>query len=141
MSLDGSSRPRCQEDTRIDILEEIKNWARDCSSVNVGWLRGPAGSGKSTVAQTIADCFRLLKLLGAYTFYTRAKSNPGLVIRMLAYQLARHNPIIARHMFDAVKDMDIISASMEVQFETLFRKALTDASKEIDVKTAPGPLW
>ena len=51
---------------------------------------------------------------------------------MLAYQLARHSPIIARHMSDAVKDMGIISASMEIQFETLFRKALTEASKEID---------
>ena len=133
ISFDGSGRPVCQEGTRIDILEEIISWAHDHSSVNVGWLRGPAGSGKSTmIAQTIADQFRLLKLLGAYTFYTRAKSNPGLVLRMLAYQLARHSPIIARHMSDAVKDMGIISASMEIQFETLFRKALTEASKEID---------
>ena len=132
ISFDGSSRPLCQVGTRVDILEEIISWAHDCSSVIVGWLRGPAGSGKSTVAQTIADHFRLLKLLGAYTFYTRAKSNPGLVLRMLAYQLARHSPIIARHMSDAVKDMGIISASMEIQFETLFRKALTEASKEID---------
>ena len=119
ISFDGSGRPVCQEGTRIDILEEIISWAHDHSSVNVGWLRGPAGSGKSTIA-------------GAYTFYTRAKSNPGLVLRMLAYQLARHSPIIARYMFDAAKDMDIVSASMENQFETLFRKALTEAAKEID---------
>jgi len=84
VSFDGSGQPLCQKGTRIDILEEIIRWAYDCSSVNVGWLRGPGGSGKSTVAQTIADHFRLLKQLGAYTFYTRAKSNPGLVIRMLS---------------------------------------------------------
>ena len=92
--------------------------------MNVGWLRGLADSGKNTVAQTIADRFRLLKLLEAHTFYTQAKGNPGLVIRMLAYQLARHSPIIAKYMFEAVKDMDVISASMEIQFETLFQESL-----------------
>ena len=93
--------------------------------MNVSWLRGLAGSGKNTVAQTIADRSRLLKLLEAHTFYSWAKSNPGLVLQMLAYQLARHNPIIARYMFDVVKVMDIISVWMEIQ-------ALTEVSKDID---------
>jgi len=67
VSFDGSGRPLCQKGTCIVILEEIIRWAYDCSSVNVGWLRGPAGSGKSTVAQTIADHFRLVKQLGPYS--------------------------------------------------------------------------
>src|SRR5215469_4264430 len=53
------TRERCTPNTRVAILENIRNWAEDCSidSPPVYWLNGPAGTGKSTIACTIAHDF------------------------------------------------------------------------------------
>ena len=38
-----------------NVLEAVKNWAQDKDGLPVCWLYGPAGSGKSVVAHTIAE--------------------------------------------------------------------------------------
>jgi hypothetical protein len=43
----------CQEGTRTRILQEIRQWA-DGAGHPVCWLSGPAGTGKTTIAHTIA---------------------------------------------------------------------------------------
>ena len=96
------------------------SWVDNPSEGNGCWVSGPAGSGKSTVAHTVADLLLIRRLLGAYIFFERGKSNPGLLIRILAYQLARFNPIIAACMVAAIGDVNIASASIERQFEILF---------------------
>jgi polynucleotide 5'-kinase involved in rRNA processing len=49
-------RTLCTDGTRVRILRDIETWANDTSSGSetVYWLFGPAGSGKSTIAYTIA---------------------------------------------------------------------------------------
>ena len=49
----------CTPGTRVRILDDITTWAKDNSpeSPNVYWLFGLAGSGKSTIAYTIARRF------------------------------------------------------------------------------------
>lgn len=95
-------------------------------------VHGTAGTGKSTLAQTIADYFGLLHLLGAYTFFLRNKSNPDIVIRTVAYRLACFSRVIAEHMRDAVKDVDITSLSLMAQFEILFVGVLGRAEDQFD---------
>ena len=55
----GLKREMCTDGTRVKILEDITNWANDCSlaSPRVFWLTGQAGSGKTTIAYTIAKRF------------------------------------------------------------------------------------
>ena len=55
----GLKREVCTDGTRVKILEDITNWANDRSlaSPRVFWLTGQAGSGKSTIAYTIAKRF------------------------------------------------------------------------------------
>lgn len=99
---------------------------------NVYVVHGPAGSGKSTLAQTIANYQMLLHLLGAYVFFLRNKSDPATVIRTVAYQLACYSPIIAECMRNAVKDMNILSATLDIQFEILLVKVLVDIEQYFD---------
>ena len=55
----GLTRAQCTKGTRVDILERIYLWAVNSSpdSPSVFWLTGQAGSGKSTIACTVADYF------------------------------------------------------------------------------------
>jgi len=52
-------REECTAGTRVRILEDIINWAKDFSSQSprVFWLTGQAGSGKTTIAYTITKYF------------------------------------------------------------------------------------
>ena len=55
----GLKREACTNGTRVKILEDITKWANDSSlgSPRVFWLTGQAGSGKTTIAYTIAKRF------------------------------------------------------------------------------------
>ena len=55
----GLKREVCTNGTRVKILEDITKWANDRSlaSPRVFWLAGQAGSGKTTIAYTIAKRF------------------------------------------------------------------------------------
>ena len=55
----GLKREVCTDGTRVKILEDITKWANDYSlaSPRVFWLTGQAGSGKTTIAYTIAKRF------------------------------------------------------------------------------------
>ena len=49
----------CTPETRRDVLRRIIEWANDTSpgAPSVHWLFGPAGTGKSTIAYTLARRF------------------------------------------------------------------------------------
>jgi NACHT domain len=55
----GLKREVCTDGTRVKILKDITKWANDRSSASprVFWLTGQAGSGKTTIAYTIAKRF------------------------------------------------------------------------------------
>jgi hypothetical protein len=40
--------------TRIDILQDIEDWIEDTHTLPSYWLNGMAGTGKSTIAQSVA---------------------------------------------------------------------------------------
>jgi hypothetical protein len=44
----------CLTSTRVDLLQEIQNWADGPDERCSFWLNGLAGTGKSIVAQTVA---------------------------------------------------------------------------------------
>ena len=46
--------PRCLPETRVDLLEQIMTWSENPNSACIFWLNGMAGTGKSTVARTVA---------------------------------------------------------------------------------------
>lgn len=58
------------------------------------WLYGPAGTEKSTIAQTFAEACFDLGYLGAVFFFSppNGRDKPETVIRSLSYQLCPHCP-------------------------------------------------
>ena len=73
-------------------MSKIELWAADFEKPPVYWLNGLAGTGKTTIAQTIAERLTADGRLGASFFCSRNfedRSNLKLIFPTLAVQLAR----------------------------------------------------
>ena len=136
--MDLTNRNACLPETRMDILQDlfisltVPNPRR-----RIIWLHGQAGSGKSTILNTLARCFSKLHRRGAFLFWDRndaVNSDPGRVIRTLAYQLARFNPIYADTLASLVNaDPDIMKSSLDEQFLSLLQEPLVTLAEEHDL--------
>lgn len=62
--------PLCLPGTRHDVLREIRKWA-DGQRGSVYWMKGMAGTGKTTIALTIATEYHEECRLGASFFFSR----------------------------------------------------------------------
>ncbi|GJJ08978.1 hypothetical protein Clacol_003199 [Clathrus columnatus] len=67
---------QCLAGTRIEILEEIINWVNDIDDncPRLFWLAGPAGTGKSAIAHSIALWFQSIGRLGSFFCFDRNSS-------------------------------------------------------------------
>lgn len=87
--------PRCHPETRKELRERITSWVMNVMSRDwdMMWLTGPAGVGKSTVAQTIAKHCQGIGRLGASFFFLRLndRTDPSTVIPTFAYRLATNH--------------------------------------------------
>ena len=86
------NRTGCLKGTRSAVLDEIELWTRDFDRPPVYWLNGLAGTGKSTIAQTIAERMFADGRLGASFFCSRDfedRRNLQLIFPTIAVQLAR----------------------------------------------------
>ncbi|KAH9203237.1 hypothetical protein DL95DRAFT_529729 [Leptodontidium sp. 2 PMI_412] len=61
----------CHPDTRVDLLQEIYDWCEGHDKPCIFWLNGLAGTGKSTIARTIARKYSEQGHLGASFFFSR----------------------------------------------------------------------
>ena len=80
------------EGTRTRVLSGILAWARDPHTKPIFWLSGIAGTGKSTIAQTVAQYCRESGILGATFFFSRGDSDrtdPSRVFTSIAFQLSK----------------------------------------------------
>src|SRR6188768_4255082 len=86
----------CTRGTRKRLLNDIVVWAEGTSSETIYWLFGPAGSGKSTIASTIARWFELATaedpiVLGGNFMCSRLfeeTKSVTRIVRTIVYQLA-----------------------------------------------------
>ncbi|RSL61901.1 hypothetical protein CEP54_005963 [Fusarium duplospermum] len=112
----------CHPNTRVELLKTIYEWTHDPQSPRVFWLQGLAGTGKSTISQTVA---RELKgdALGASFFFKRGdgeRDNARHLFTAIAYQLARKLPLLCKHICDAIdNDPRMVEGYLSVQFQGL----------------------
>jgi hypothetical protein len=118
--------PACLPDTRIDLLQEIYDWAdvKDGQDERyIFWLNGLAGTGKSTISRTVARKYYEQKRLGASFFFSKGGgdvSHAGRFFPSLAVQLAKTIPSLQKHICDAiVEHSDIASLSLLDQWRQL----------------------
>lgn len=90
----------CHPDTRKVLLQDIKAWAGQPDAKSIFWLNGVAGTGKSTIAYTIAQWLssqgpNTAATLGASFFFKRGEadqSSAALFFPTIADQLSRTIP-------------------------------------------------
>ena len=85
----------CLKGTREAALDEIELWTKDFRKSPVFWLNGLAGTGKSTIAKTIAERTFADGRLGASFFCSRDfedRSDLRFIFPTLAFQLAHKYP-------------------------------------------------
>lgn len=113
--------PPCIPDTRVDLLRQLQEWAIS-QGKSIFWLNGMAGTGKSTVARTIAQELSNLKRLGASFFFSRGAGDLGRAAKFVttvAYQLS-HIPFIRPHICEAIaQDSSIIRQGLRNQWKKL----------------------
>lgn len=87
--------PSCLPGTRVNVLSEIQQWIDGDSPKRLYWLNGMAGTGKSTIALTLARMYSLgewksIRLAGSF-FFSRGSgdlSTAGRLAATIAMQLA-----------------------------------------------------
>jgi hypothetical protein len=87
--------PTCLPNTRVDLLREIYSWANGRDKRYIFWLNGLAGTGKSTIARTVAREHFGKKCLGASFFFVRGGrdlGHAGKFVTTIAIQLASSVP-------------------------------------------------
>ena len=120
----------CQDGTRTQILERISRWATaETGNQPICWLEGPAGSGKSTIAQTIAQQYSDQGRLAFSFFFSRGKldrSDTRKFVPTCAYQLAQRLPAIEAPLREILKDRSILSQTLRSQIEKLIIEPAKD---------------
>ena len=125
------NRAGCLKGTRENVLNEIERWARDEGGFPVFWLNGLAGTGKSTIAQTVAERIFADGSLGASFFCSRGaedRSDIQFIFPTLAFQLAQRYPEFRASLIPLLQsNPDIIHESLQDQIQKLLVRPLQAA--------------
>ncbi|KAH6869895.1 hypothetical protein B0T10DRAFT_377366, partial [Thelonectria olida] len=115
-------------DTRVDLLQQIQEWASDPHAKALFWLNGMAGTGKSTISRTICRQFAQSSQLGSSFFFKRGEAYRGNLSRFfttIAAQLAQMHPVIAPHIKSVIDgDPNISGKATREQFDKLIKQPL-----------------
>ena len=124
----NEGKPTCLDATRVDLLHRIETWANDAHGKYLFWLNGMAGTGKSTIARTVARRFDNQERLGASFFFSRDKedlSTTSQLFSTIAYQLANFSPTFKRAISQAIqKERDITRLATSTQWKQLILQPL-----------------
>jgi hypothetical protein len=119
----------CLENTRVELLWKIYEWAEGGDERCIFWLSGLAGTGKSTIARTVARKYCDKKLLGASFFFSRGGGDvghAGKLVTSIASQLAMSIPCIEQYICDAITEhSDIATRSLRDQWIQLILRPLS----------------
>ena len=125
-------RKGCLRGTRRTVLDEIERWMSDFDKPPIYWLKGLAGTGKTTIAQTIAEKTFADGMLGASFFCSRDfrdRSNLKFIFPTLAVQLTRKYPEIRSILVPLMRsDPDIAGESLYHQMDKLIVQPLKQTS-------------
>jgi hypothetical protein len=117
----------CLPGTRTELLRHVKDWGRS-SGRCIFWLSGMAGTGKSTIARTVARSFKEDGILGASFFFKRGEGDRGsaakffpTIVRQLAVRIPQMITGIQRALED---DPAVPGKSLREQFDKLMLRPL-----------------
>ncbi|OPB39838.1 vegetative incompatibility protein het-e-1 [Trichoderma guizhouense] len=131
-SADVQDSPKCESGTRVHIQETIIQWANKDSAEPLFWLSGPAGTGKSTIARTVADVLNSENRLVAGYFFKRGQQGRNGTARLfstIAMQMMEKIPSMREHLRRSLSGLDkdaIEGMALEFQFKKLILGPLAE---------------
>ncbi|KAJ7899413.1 hypothetical protein B0H13DRAFT_1622773, partial [Mycena leptocephala] len=117
-------QPKCHPETRTKMLEHLHKWSfkTDFRS-GVLWLHGPAGAGKSAIAQSFCQKLEAEGRLGASFFFKRRHPSRGSGNRLfptITYQLALYSPELKQPISQIIEhNPSIIDRALSTQLQKL----------------------
>ncbi|KAL9633510.1 MAG: hypothetical protein Q9204_003363 [Flavoplaca sp. TL-2023a] len=121
--------PLCIENTRVDLLQQHRDWGATHPKP-LYWLSGMAGTGKSTIARTLAHHFHSIGTLGGSFFFSRSSgeaNNAAKFVGTLARHLANVSPQLKRLISEAVAfHEDVIRQGLPNQWKELILTPLSN---------------
>ncbi|KAL6233820.1 hypothetical protein BDW75DRAFT_182272 [Aspergillus navahoensis] len=127
-SFSDRDEAQCLRGTRTVLLQQIMDWAMLPSQKSIFWLRGMAGTGKSTISRTVARSLKDTNCLGASFFFKRGEGGRGNAKKFfptLTKQLMLWSSELRSGVQNALyNDPDIMSKSLKEQFEKLLLQPL-----------------
>jgi len=125
---------RCFPGTREQYIVDITNWVTESanSPSSIYWMRGPAGVGKSAIAQTCAEKLKETGHLGAAFFFTVNKhSDPLCLFTTIAYQLATMLPDYRTSVDERIsRDKTLVEKKIASQFRSLIVEPIQELEKQ-----------
>ncbi|TEB28102.1 hypothetical protein FA13DRAFT_1816058 [Coprinellus micaceus] len=135
--------PKCHEETRKAVQADIFSWVtdekvEDGGPMQVLWLSGPAGSGKTAIMGTMCDRFKGIGRLAATFFFSSSeRQSKHRLVTTLAYQLQQH-PSMESHISSKIataidKDPAIFNKNLKEQMEVLILEPLRQSQYSFGV--------
>ncbi|RXW11233.1 hypothetical protein EST38_g14622 [Candolleomyces aberdarensis] len=104
--------PKCDEDTRVEVIRELENWIEDREAPRrLLCMTGAAGSGKSALQQTIAESCADSNILGSAYFFGAGdptRNTTSSLVPTIAYQLGQRNPGFKEYIGSAVEENELV---------------------------------
>lgn len=121
--------PKCHPRTRLAVTERIRNWilGKESTDSFVMWLNGPAGAGKSAIAQRIAELCHENELLASFFFCGSdpRRNHPNSLFPTIAYRIACAIPPTRSLIEQEIsRDPLIFTRNLEAQMIALVVKPL-----------------
>ncbi|KAL8992664.1 MAG: hypothetical protein Q9169_006924, partial [Polycauliona sp. 2 TL-2023] len=117
----------CCEDTRVELLQQLREWGT-AHPKPLYWLSGMGGTGKSTIARTLAHHFHSTGTLGGSFFFSRSSgetSNAVKFVGTLARHMAEVSPQLKKAICEAISSRDSITyQGLREQWKTLILEPL-----------------
>ncbi|KAJ2916153.1 hypothetical protein MD484_g4266, partial [Candolleomyces efflorescens] len=116
--------PKCDEDTRVEVIAEVMGIIKDRSHPQrILCMTGAAGAGKSALEQSVSECCEEDGILGCAYFISAADSSrntASTIVPTIAYQLGLKDPTLRGSIAAAVEhDSLIFTKSLQTQMDIL----------------------
>ncbi|KAJ8076200.1 hypothetical protein PM082_000618 [Marasmius tenuissimus] len=118
------TRGACLEGTREPVLKILREWALAAGQrLQICWLSGAAGVGKSSIVLSIAKFYENKGVLVSSFFFFRfdpKRNNPAALMPSIAYGLTTTTPLMRNYIEESIsRDPAILEAALEEQFREL----------------------
>ncbi|KAH7332908.1 WD40-repeat-containing domain protein [Rhizoctonia solani] len=129
------NRRTCTKNTREAVLGDLNHWSEDANGKRIYWMNGMAGTGKTTIACSLAQALEASGQLGGSFFCSRASPecrDANRIIPTIAYQLARFSTPFRAALFNVLDcDPDLSSRNITSQFEGLLKGPLMESKDRL----------